>query len=103
MLLWSVKHVEQTVGRWEWLQRCEDLPDDVALEAADDLGLAQAVLGALDDVGVGAWVITESTQGNGVQGVVGGPVAAAVEPVTVGSAAAGRDGGDPAQVREGGF
>lgn len=62
----------------------EDLAGDVALEAADDLFLGSAFLGAPVDVGAGAGVPAELAYDYPVEGGVGCPVAAAVEAVTVG-------------------
>src|SRR2546430_14284765 len=79
-----------------------DFADDVALEAADDLFLAEALCGASVHVGLGSWVVAHSGQGDGVEGAVGGAVAAAVEAVSGGGARAGPGGGHAPQVGPGG-
>ncbi len=63
---------------------------------------ARGVAGA-GDIGAGAFVEAHAGEHDGVQGVVGGPVAAAVEAVAVGASGRGRDRRDPGQVRERGF
>ena len=80
-----------------------DLAGDVAFQASDDLGFGQAFLGAAFGVGAAAGVVAEPVEHHDVEGVVGVAVAAAVEAVSVGAAAAGRDRGDAAQVGERGF
>jgi len=80
-----------------------DLAGDVTLEAADDLWFGQAFGGAPIGVSACAEVVAQPAEYDDVQGVVGGAVTSAVEPVTVGSAAAGWDRGHAAQVRERGF
>src|SRR5215210_3681012 len=67
-----------------------DLAGDVALEAADDLGLGLAFGGAALGVGAGAFAAAQAADGDHVQGAVGVAVAAVVEAVAV--AAAGGDG-----------
>jgi hypothetical protein len=85
---------------WECV---EDFAGDVALQAADDLGLRQAFVGSSLDVGGGAWVVAEAAENDNVERVVGATVTAAVEPVSVGASAAGGDRRGAAEVREGGF
>jgi hypothetical protein len=80
-----------------------DLAGDVALEAAQDVELGQALLGAPFHVGPGRWVAAHPDQGDAPQGVVGLAVAAAVESVAVGAARGRGDGGGAAQVGEGGL
>src|SRR5690242_1888530 len=100
MLLWKSSAVEGgEVGQ----EGGVDFADDVALEASHDVLAAESLLGASLDVGAGAGVIAHATQHDGVQGVVGCAVAAAVEPVSVGAAGAGRDRCHSAQVGEGGL
>src|SRR5205823_5612181 len=53
--------------------------------------------------GAGAGVVAHAAQHDGVQGVVGCPVAAAVEPVSVGAPGAGGDRRGAAQVGQGGL
>ena len=60
-------------------------------------------MGAALDVGAGARVVAEPVEHDDVEGVVGVAVAASVESVSVGAAAAGRDRRDAAQVGERGF
>ena len=84
-------------------QGAVDLPQDVALEAANDLWFGQPLLGAPLGVGLGGEVVAQPAQHDPVQRTVGGAVAAAVEPVAINAAAAGRQGCDSAQVREGGL
>src|SRR5262245_52522785 len=55
-----------------------DLSGDVALEAADDLVLGLAFLGATLHVGLGALVTAHTAHGDHPQGIVGLAVAAAV-------------------------
>lgn len=55
-----------------------DLAGDVALEAADDLGLGQALGGAPLDVGAGGCVVAHADQHDAIEGGVGLAVAAAV-------------------------
>jgi len=71
------------------LQGGVDLASDVALEAADDLGLAQSLLGPPVGVSTGSGVVAQAAQDDGVESVVGG----AVEAVTIGPPAASRDRG----------
>ena len=80
-----------------------DLAGDVALEAADDLGLGDALGGASLDVGAGAWVAAQAAEDDAVEGGVGLAVAAAVEPVRGLFARGGGDRGDAAERGEGGF
>jgi len=100
MLLWSVKAWEQDLLVARGLEGVVELAGDVALEAADDLGLGQAFGGATGGVGAGAWVVAQASEDDHVEGVVGGAIAAAVEAVAVGPSAASGDGGHAAQVRE---
>jgi hypothetical protein len=62
---------------------------DVALEAASDLAGGLALGGAASDVGAGPGTATHSDHGDGVDRAVECAIAAAVEPVAYGSAAAG--------------
>ena len=63
----------------------------------------QSFGGAAFDVGAGALVVAHADQHDGVQGVVGCAVAAAVEAVAVGAPGGGRDRGGPGEVGERGF
>src|SRR6266487_3156609 len=77
-----------------------DLAGDIPLQAADDLPLRQALLGAPLDVGAGSRVGPHPGDHDPPQRLVGLAVAAAVEPVPAGDlAGGGRDRGDAAQVR----
>ena len=80
-----------------------DLAGDVAFQTAQDVELGQALLGPPLDLGPGRWMATHADQGDPPQRVVGMAVAAAIQPVTVGATRGGGDGGDTAQVREGGL
>ena len=80
-----------------------DLAGDVAFQASDDLGFGESFLGAALGVGAASWVVAEPVEHDDVEGVVGVAVAASVESVSVGAAAAGRDRRDAAQVGERGF
>src|SRR3989454_10969461 len=80
-----------------------DFADDVAFEASHDLFLSESLLGASLHVGAGAGVVAHAAQHDGVQGVVGCPVAAAVEPVSVGAPGAGGGRRGAAQVGQGGL
>ena len=62
-----------------------DLAGDVALEAAQDVELGQALLGPALDIGPSGWVAVHADQGDAPQGVVGVAVAAAIQPVAVGA------------------
>ena len=57
------------------------LAGDVALEAAQDLGLGLAFAGAPGHVVLGGLVAVHTNQGDTPQRVIGQPVAAAVQPV----------------------
>jgi hypothetical protein len=67
-------------------------------EAAHDLALGQALVGAPFDLGPGRWVAAHADQGDAPQGVVGLAVAATIPPVAVGAARGGRDRRDAAQM-----
>src|SRR5690348_13724095 len=68
-----------------------ELAGDVALEAAADFPRGLSFGGAPGDVGAGARAAAHPDQRDGVDSAVERAVAAAVEPVPGGSAAAGRD------------
>src|SRR4051794_13758965 len=70
-------------------KRCEHFAGDVALDAADRFGLGFAFADTSLEVGTGACVGGEPDDGDPPQGRVELAVAAAVEPVTGGLAAAG--------------
>ena len=76
---------------------------DVALEDAHDLWLAATFKAAPFDVDACSSVRAHAGEHDAPQGVVGLPVAAAVEPVTDRLARRGVDRGDAAQVSPGGF
>ncbi|MCE3276629.1 MAG: hypothetical protein K0R13_2484 [Propionibacteriaceae bacterium] len=66
-------------------------------------GLRQAFVGAPLGVSAGAWVVAEAAKNDNVERIVGATVTAAVEAVSVGAPAAGRDRRGAAEVRKGGF
>src|SRR5438132_3313635 len=78
-----------------------DLAGDVALEAADDLFLVEALGVAAFGVGAGAWTVAESADGDQMECSVGFAVAAAVEPVPGRAAGGGRDRTGAAKAGEG--
>ena len=80
-----------------------DLPGDVSLQAADDLGLGLPFAGAALDVGAGGRVRAHTGEHDPPQGVVGLAVAAGVEPVAGDFPRRGGDRGGGAQVRPGGL
>jgi hypothetical protein len=80
-----------------------ELSSDVALQAADDLGLGLAFLGASLDVGAGRPMPGHPPDRDQGQRPVRFTVAATIEAVPGGLAGGGRDGRDPAQLREGGL
>ncbi len=63
----------------------EDLAGDITLEAPHDLSLGLAFGGAAGDVVLGRLVAAHADQGDAPQGAVGLPIAAAVQPVPVGT------------------
>lgn len=80
--------------------RAEDTVDfagNVALEASDDLGFGLALGESTSHVGPGRFVPAQADHGDSMQGCVGLPVAAPVEPVTVGLARGRRDRVRPAE------
>ena len=88
MLLWMSRGVERRFDeRVCWCcWRGEDpvhLAGDGSFQAADDFFLGESFRGAALDVGAGWRVVSHPGQSDGVQGVVGCPVTATVEPVTV--------------------
>jgi len=85
------------------LEGVEGFASDVALEAAEDLAFVQAVAGALCGVGLGAWAVAETADGDHVERAVGLSVAAGVEAVAGGAAGACLDGCGAADLGEGGF
>src|SRR5438093_7458260 len=84
-------------------ERLVDLAGDVALEAADDLAAVEAFGFASLGVGAGAGVVAEAADGDHVECAVGLAVAAVVEAVAAGAAAAGLDRGGGAELGEGRF
>src|SRR6476469_1721806 len=77
-------------------QCAEEFTGDVALEAAADVAVAQALVPALLDVGVGACAVPPAGQHDGVQCPVQLPVTAAVEAVPVGASLLAGSGLAPA-------
>src|SRR3954468_15320074 len=75
----------------------------VALEAADGFASGLAVPQAAFDVGAGGGVPAQAGEGDAVQGGVGLPIAAAVEPAPLRLAGGGFDRADSAEGGEGGF
>src|SRR5215208_4284287 len=80
----------------------EDLAGDVALEAPHDLSAGPALGGAAGGVVAGGLVPAQSDEHDPVEGGVGLPVAAAVEPMPDGLAGGRLDRAGTAQRREGG-
>src|SRR6266496_4406527 len=78
-----------------------ELAGDVALEAADDLGFAQALGGAAVGVGAGASTVAEPADGDQVERSVGLAVAAAAEPVSARASGGGGDWTGSAETGEG--
>jgi hypothetical protein len=72
----------------------KDLAGHEALEAADDLWLALSLGGASFDAVEGRLASAHAHDDHTVEGGIGLPVAAAVEPVSAGLAAGGRDRAD---------
>lgn len=66
-----------------------ELAGDVPLEASADFAGGFAFYGASCEVGAGFGAVAHSAGGDGVDGAVEGPVAATVEPMSDGAAAAG--------------
>jgi len=62
-----------------------DLAGDVALQAAHDVELGQALSGPPLDIGFGRWVAVHPDQRDPPQGMVSPAIAAAIEPVAVGA------------------
>lgn len=62
MLLWRSRGEGGEVGP----EGCVDVADDVALEAAEDLLLAEALGDASLLVGAGALVVAQAAEGDGV-------------------------------------
>jgi hypothetical protein len=78
-----------------------DLAGDIALEAADDLCLRQALCGAPLDVGAGRGMGAHPRDHDPPQGVIGLAVAAGVEAMAGALARGSRDRGGSAQMRPG--
>src|SRR5215216_3988409 len=89
-------------GRGDW-EEPVDLAGHIALEAADDLALGQALSGAAFHVGDGRRVPAHPDHDDPKQRGVGLAVAAPVEAVTAGLAGGGRDGAGAAQLGVGGL
>src|SRR5438128_8477223 len=83
-------------------QRCEHFPGDVALEAADDLPLAQTLSASSRVVGAGRGMVAQPDDGDHVERAVGRPVAAATQSMAAGGpAATGGLGRCPTELGEG--
>jgi hypothetical protein len=80
-----------------------ELAGDVALEASADFVVGFAFGAAFGDVGVGAGAAAPAGECDVVQGAVEGAVAAAVEPVPDGAAAAGGQRAGPGEGGVGGL
>src|ERR687893_697214 len=74
-----------------------DLPGEIALQTADDLPLALALLCAPRHVFLRTAIPAHPSQADHVQRTVGLPIASAVEAVSDHPAGGGFDGGDPPQ------
>ena len=75
-----------------------DLSHDVALEASDDLGFAEALGDSAFDVGAGAGVVLHPAEHDRVDGVVCLAVPAAVEAVPISASRARGQRRDAAEV-----
>jgi hypothetical protein len=103
MLLWSGKWLfELGLADRGW-EGVVDLAGDVAFQASDDLGFGEAFPRPSFDVSARPGVIAEPAENDDVEGVVCAAVAASIEPVPVGAAAAGGNRRSAAEMREGGF
>src|SRR4029453_19326101 len=103
-LFWSSTGRVVLPAGWGYRQQdVVDLAGDEPLEAADDLPFGLALGGAPGHVGAGARIPAQPAHGDHPQRAVGVAVAASVQPVAGGLARGRRDGGHPAQVREGGL
>src|SRR5215204_5361255 len=89
-------------GRGDW-EEPVDLAGHIALEAADDLALGQALSGAAVDVGDGRRVPAHPDHDDPKQRGIGLAVATPVEAVTAGLAGGGRDGAGATQLGVGGL
>src|SRR5512144_1652125 len=92
-------------GRWglAGVEQVVDLAGEVALEAPNRLQLAVPERGAFRDVGLRLRVHPQAADDGEVQGAVGLPVAAAVEPVPSGLPGRGGQRRDAAEHRERGL
>src|SRR3954462_4087065 len=79
----------------------EDLPRDVALEAAHDLRLRLSFCGATADIVDSGLVAAHPSNDDPVEGAIGLAVCSAVEPVAAGLAAGGRQWAGAAHFGEG--
>jgi transposase len=84
-------------------ERTEDFTCQVAFQVAHDLWLRQPLLCAPFDVGTGAWAAAQPHNDGQMQGSIGCAVAAAVQPVSLGASAGGRDGRHATEVSERGL
>ena len=69
---------------WSRCQNAEHLASDIALQAADDLGLGLALGQTSLHVGLGWPVPTQSRHHDSMKGRVGLTVTAAIQPVALG-------------------
>ncbi len=93
-LLLFVKRLDEVV------QVSEDLPRDVALQAAHDLSFALAFEGAASDVGAGSRVGRHSDHDDAPERFVGDPVTARVEPFALDEPGRGVDRRAAAEMSE---
>src|SRR3712207_7582631 len=84
-------------------QLAVDVSCDVALQASNDVLLAEALGGSSGDVGTGSGIALHADQADSVEGSVGLPITAPVQAEALGLAAGGRDRADAAQRRERGL
>ena len=88
---------------WDAWQVAVELARDVALEHADDLAFGAALGGPAGDVGAGARVTHHGDHDDPPEGLVGAPIPSAVEPFAGGEPGGGVDGGNAAEMGEGGL
>src|SRR3954453_4670943 len=98
MLLWVVK--ERPHIRWG-SQQPVDLAGQVALQAANDLRLREALGSPPRDIVLGARLPPHPADGEQIEGSIGVPIAAPVEPMAGGPARRGRQRRDSTQPGKG--
>src|SRR5919202_5817228 len=103
LLWWSSEDLLWAGGLGAAAEIAEDLARHEALEATDDLPLALPLSGAAPDVVEGRLVGAHPHHDHAMEGGVGLPVPAAVQPVPAGLAARGRDRAGTAEFGKGGF